>query len=402
MANNKVLIFQRNEQLLTALMDDKNLVEVHVNDQESKSLIGNIYIGRVQNIVKNIEAAFVEISKGLVCYLSLDDIKTPIFTNREGRDSDKLLCIGDELLVQVIRDGLKTKQPAVSTNLSISGEYLVVNHGEQGLGISSKIRGERREQLKSFFSQEPIFQNHLKKNGIVIRTNAGYLSENEYSKISVELEQISFIYNQILSIASFRPAFTRLYTKPCPYYLDQIYQNYYDEIVTDQGDVYDSLLRLKEQNKINKQIRFYDDENLSLINLYAIESRLKEALNARIWLKSGGYLVIEPTEALTVIDVNTGKFEGKTASLMDTVLKINMEAAITIAKQLRIRNLSGIIIVDFVNMDSESDKTKLINAMKDAVSKDSIQTNIIGFTKLGLLEITRKKKNKPLKDVINP
>ena len=135
-------------------MHDKRLMQVHVGEQESKSLIGNIYIGRIQNIVKNIEAAFVEIDKGLVCYLPLTDLKHPIFTNRTGQQwPDKPLCIGDELIVQVTRDALKTKQPAVSTNLSIPGEYLVLSHGEKGIGVSAKIKGDKRDILRTFINE---------------------------------------------------------------------------------------------------------------------------------------------------------------------------------------------------------------------------------------------------------
>ena len=137
------------------------------------------------------------------------------------------------------------------------------------------------------------------------------------------------------------------------------------------------------------------------MNLYGIESKIKEALGERIWLKSGGYLIVEPTEALTVIDVNTGKFEGNFTSSEETMLKINLEAAKEVAWQLRLRNLSGIIIVDFVNMDLKEHQNILLNTMQQAVSHDPVQTNVVGFTRLGLMEITRKKRNKPLKDLIN-
>ena len=403
MADKKVLIFKRKNQIITALMHDKRLVQVHVSEQETKSLIGNIYIGRVQNIVKNIEAAFVEIDKGLVCYLPLTDLKHPIFTNRTGQKwPDKPLCIGDELLVQVTRDALKTKQPAVSTNLSIPGEYLVVSHGEQGVGISAKIKGNKRDSIKSFVNE--LYQDSSYKGfeeyGIVLRTNVSTLKEHEFEKIRQEMNQMHALYEQMLSIATYRPAFTKLFSKPDLYNLDQIYQFEYDEIITDQKDIFEALLVLQSQKKIEAKIRLYQDDNLSLVNLYGMESRLKEAVGPRIWLKSGGYLIIEPTEALTVIDVNTGKFDGKSVSMEDTVLKINQEAAIEAAHQLRVRNLSGIVIIDFINMQSDANKSLLLQTLHNAVAQDYIQTNVIGFTNLGLVEVTRKKKNKPLKDLL--
>lgn len=403
MADKKVLIFKRKNQIITALMHDKRLVQVHVGEQETKSLIGNIYIGRVQNIVKNIEAAFVEIDKGLVCYLPLTDLKHPIFTNRIGQKwPDKPLCIGDELLVQVTRDALKTKQPAVSTNLSIPGEYLVVSHGEQGVGISAKIKGDKRDSIKSFVNE--LYQDSSYKGfeeyGIVLRTNVSTLTEPEFEKIRQELDQMLVLNEHMLSIATYRPAFTKLFSKPDLYNLDQIYQFEYDEIITDQKDIFEALLVLQSQKKIEAKIRLYQDDNLSLVNLYGMESRLKEAVGPRIWLKSGGYLIIEPTEALTVIDVNTGKFDGKSVSMEDTVLKINQEAAIEAAHQLRVRNLSGIVIIDFINMQSDANKSILLQTLHNAVAQDHIQTNVIGFTNLGLVEVTRKKKNKPLKDLL--
>ena len=401
MSDKKILIFKRNNQLLTALLSDKKLVEVHVNEETSQSLVGNIYIGRVQNIVKNIEAAFVEIQKGFVCYLPLTDIKKPIFTNRLSKDISKPLCVGDELVVQVIRDGLKTKQPAVSTNISISGDFVVLSYGDDGIGISTKIKGEKRNRLKLFLEETLSKSNQDTQYGFVLRTNAGTLCEEEFFRIQDERIKIQDTFQQILSIASYRPAFTCLYSKKSNYSLEQIYREDYEEIVTDQKEVYEELKKEKEQEKLEVDIRYYNDEYLSLMNLYGIESKIKEALGERIWLKSGGYLIIEPTEALTVIDVNTGKFEGNFTSSEETMLKINLEAAKEVAWQLRLRNLSGIIIVDFVNMDLKEHQNILLNTMQQAVSHDPVQTNVVGFTRLGLMEITRKKKNKPLKDLIN-
>ncbi len=403
MADDKVLIFKRNNQLLTALMHGRTLLEVHVNDETNTSLIGNIYIGRVQNIVKNIEAAFVEVDKGLVCYLPLQDLKNPVFTNRIGVNAsfqERPLCIGDELIVQVTRDALKTKQPAVTTNFSIPGEFVVLNHGGNGLGVSSKIKSELRDKLKAFVLTKTSRLTEEAGYGVVLRTNTGVLLDEDFCKITSELEFIEQIYEQIISVATYRPAFTKLYSKPDYYGLDQLYQGSYEEIVTDQKDIYDELMKLNQEKSVDVPIRLYQDEQLSLMNLYSMESRLKEALDARIWLKSGGYLVIEPTEALTVIDVNTGKFDAKSASYEDTVLKINMEAAFEVAHQIRLRNLSGIIIVDFINMNEERDVQKLLSAFKNETSKDPIQTNVVGMTSLGLVEVTRKKKNKTLKELL--
>ena len=184
--------------------------------------------------------------------------------------------------------------------------------------------------------------------------------------------------------------------------LRDIYDDSYTEIITDQADIYQNLCEYFEQNTSQEHanLRLYDDEQISLSSLYGIPSKLEIALGSRVWLKSGGYLVIEPTEALTVIDVNSGKYESKKGTPADSAYKINMEAAQEIAYQLKLRNLSGIIIVDFINM-KKNDNEQLMRYLKQLCSKDSVPTDVIDMTSLGLVEITRKKINKTLKEQLS-
>ncbi len=394
MTKGKILVFRYADKILTVLTKENRLLTVTAVKEQEQSLVGNIYIGKIQNIVSNIQAAFVEINKGLFCYLSLSDVKEPILTN--GRVWDGQLKIGDELLVQVERDAMKTKQAAVTTKLSVFGSYLVVNAVKSGkMGISGKLSGDVKDNIKSYISEKGLHTDF----DVVIRTNAGAL-EGNYDKLAEEWIQLNTEMNTLLEVASFRTCFSCL-RQSIPEYLkalQEIYREDYDEIVTDDKNIYEEIneFQLKQDN--NVPLRLYEDELLPLQKLYSIESKLDEALGSRIWLKSGGYLVIEPTEALTVIDVNTGKYDAKKKDVEETYYKINLEAAKEIAYQLRLRNLSGIIIVDFINLKTVEHQKKLLQELKNYIKQDSVKTDVIDITALGLVEITRKKINKSLKE----
>lgn len=394
MDKGKVLILRHENMILTILTGENRLRTVSVCGTQEKTLIGNIYIGKVKNIVNNIQAAFVEIDKGLLCYLSLSDVKNPVLVNR--KEWDGKLKIGDELLVQVQRDALKTKQPAVTARISISGSFMVINAAKSGnVGISGKLSPAKKECLKTLIQERGLTTVY----DMVLRTNAGQLTEQpdilekEWNFLNEELERL-------LQNASFRTCYSCLRSGTFEYLkaLKEIYLEEYDEIVTDDREIYQSVCTFLTEQGNPMPLRFYEDPLLPLFKLYGIESKLKEALGTRVWLKSGGYLVIEPTEAMTVIDVNTGKYDAKRGNAEDTYFKINLEAAKEIAWQLRLRNLSGIIVVDFINMKEQEHRTKLLQELQNHVKRDTVKTDVIDITPLGLVEITRKKINKSLKE----
>lgn len=368
---------------------------MNFEEEEESRLLGNIYIGKVQNIVKNINAAFVEIAPGIMSYLSLEDAKNPIFT--KWNNNSQKVKIGDELVVQVTRDAVKTKAPVVTSNINIAGKYSVLVHGKTNIGISGKISNEeKRNELK-----DVLLPYKSDEYGFIIRTNAEYASNEE---IVQEVEALTKIYNNIRQYGVHRTRFTLLHQNP-PSYICDIRDNLSDsnsEIITDDQVVYDTIKMYLEafQPEDLPKLRFYDDPMISVSNLYSITSKIENALKQHVWLKSGGSIVIQPTEALTVIDVNTEKAIAGRKNAQETFFKVNMEAAHEIAKQIRLRNLSGIIVIDFIDLNEREKKELLMKELSGLFRKDPVKTILVDMTALGLVEVTRKKIKRPLHEQV--
>lgn len=389
--NRKIIITRFEEKILTTVLENDVVAEIRCFDttKENDCALGNIYIGKVKNIVANINAAFVEIAKGVECYYSLEGC-TPIFTNKIGK---KPLCVGDELLVQITREAVKTKVPTVSGKLNVTGKYAVLTHGDTRIGVSSKIAKEKRDSLKQI--AEPYLSNEY---GYIIRTNAKDVSDEV---LTTELECLKREYEHLKEIAPFRPCFFCLKKAPATYLTDlqNVYHDGLLEIVIEDRILYEEVKEYLSSNQPEDlvKLRLYEDKLLPLHKLYGIEKHLSDALKEHVWLKSGAYLVIQPTEALTVIDVNTGKCISKKKN-DNTWLTINLEAAKEVARQIRLRNLSGIILVDFINMDNDEKTKELLTYLQKELKNDPIETILVDMTKLQLVEITRKKIRKPLRE----
>ncbi|MDE5932492.1 MAG: ribonuclease E/G, partial [Lachnospiraceae bacterium] len=382
----KILILEFRNKLLSMFIRHNRIVEIRAEKAEENACrIGNIYVGKVQNISKNIGAAFVEIQKGVTTFLPLSEAQDAILTNRK---ADGILKIGDELLVQVTREPVKTKQAGVSTGLSLTGSYAVIEYRqpvtgkrrEEGVKVSSKMSTKYRHLYKSL---EPL-QEVARQFSLVIRTNADGLED--VSSVIAEAQSLAAQMTHILKIGDKRICLSCLYQSE-PGYLSFIrnsYQSEYDEIVTDRKEIYETLLT--DERISSENVRYYEDAMLPLYKLYSIETKVQELLSKKVWLKSGAYLVIEQTEALIAIDVNTGKYEaGKKKE--ETYLKINLEAAEAIADALRARNLSGMILVDFINMQKKEHNERLMEAMKELLAKDSVPAYVVDITGLGLMEM---------------
>ncbi len=384
---------QQSPYLLTGLFCGSQMLEVHCEKRETPSILGNIYIGRVQKIVKNLNAAFIEYEKGHNGYYSLEQLHQPVYVKKINHP---FLVQGDELLVQVAKDPVKTKLPVLSTNLNVSGTYCVLTSENRNVGVSAKIPSPRREELQQMFSEQ--LKQTKAEWGIILRTNA---RDADNETILAEYEQLSASLAKLKKEAGYRTCFSCL-KQAEPDYLKRIRNSYLSslsEIVTDLPDVYEKIQEqmtplLDSQNIIRT---YYKDTTYPLLSAYNIPKQLDRALNRQVWLKSGGYLVIEPTEALTVIDVNTGKSIMKKQP-QEHFMRLNLEAAEEIARQLRLRNISGIVIIDFINLKTREDQQKLLQELKRLTAKDPVPVQVVDMTSLHLVEITRKKISKSLKE----
>lgn len=394
-------ITKQKEKIYSFLLQDGKAVEIHCDEAATESLLGNIYIGKIKNIAKNISAAFVEIAPGNVCYLPLDDIKYPVYTQK---GTSKLPQAGDELLVQVSKEAIKSKFPSVTTNITLHGKYVLLTAGNHQISVSSKLPREKKDELLAFVKEkESLTGEELQKErpyGWLVRTNAGTVS---VEMLAADMDRLRNQYEQLVQQACHRTCFSCLYKTPEPYLsrLANLYDSEEVKILTDDSELYQQIetyLKDEQPEDLDK-LAFYQDDLLPMHKLYSLEHQLEQALSERVWLNSGGYLIIQPTEALTVVDVNTGKFEGgkkKEAAF----LKINLEAAKEIARQIRLRNLSGIILVDFINMKSPESNQELMRTLDSCLRQDPVKTVLVDMTKLSLVEITRLKREKPLREAV--
>lgn len=394
--NRKFVITKFNHRIITTVLENENVVELHCMKDEGQHLspvLGNIYVGKVKNIVANIGAAFIEIEKGVECYFSIADNPVPIFTNKIGK---KPICIGDELIVQISKEAVKTKVPTVSSKIELTGKYAVLTSGDTRVGASSKLEKTERARLidiaKKYESEE---------YGIIMRTNAKDIDGLVLEK---EIEKLVYEYQRMVQNAKTRVCFSCLKHAPKQYLteLKNINQDGLSEFIVEDIEIYEEIKQFLEENQQEDlaKLRLYSDKLLPLHKLYSIEKHIDDALKERAWMKSGAYLVIQPTEALTVIDVNTGKYISKKKDESE-YLKINLEAAKEAAKQIRLRNLSGIIIIDFINLSQKDNMDRLVQELQYELKKDPVATSFVDITKLQLVEVTRKKIRKPFHEAYN-
>lgn len=390
---NQLLITKQEDRILTAWTEEGRICQFQAEPAESEGILGNIYVGKVKNIVKNINAAFVEFQKGQMGYLSLQSFACPICTDSVIHEKGRIL-IGDEIIVQVEKEAVKTKPPTLSGILEFSGKYVVLFAGNHKISVSHKIRDKKvrnhlRELLESYADGKAF--------GLLARTNSAMVSEKELYK---ELSELEDRYQKLVEYGRHKTKFSCLYQAPVSWLLSirDLYQEKMDCVITDSKDIFAAADEFLKENgwEGSVSLSLWNTENGKMDAVFDISKNLKKALQPKVWLKNGGYLVIQPTEALVSIDVNTGKAISKKKDTQKTFLKINLEAAKEIAFQLRLRNLSGMILVDFIDMTSEEDNKMLLETFRAALLKDPVPANLVDMTKLGLVEVTRKKVRKPL------
>ncbi len=379
------LVFQNRKRTLCCLLEGDRLARVQVLHP---SILGNIYVAKVQQIVKNLHAAFVESGPGAACYLSLAQLKNPLYVKKT---SPKPLAQGDEIVVQVIKEAVKTKAPLVSATLNLTGRYVAVTSEGGRLGTSRKLPEDVRQGLKDALA--PFVSEEF---GIVVRTNA---ARAQISEVVEELQALKSQWEHLVAHATMRTCFSCLYEAEPGHvsFVQNAGGESLAEIVTDLPYVYNSLAAYcgRRSDLKDTPLRLYTDASYPLTSLYRINTQLERAVQKTVWLKSGAFLVIEPTEALTVIDVNTGKSMAK-KDVQAHFLQVNLEASKEIARQLRLRNISGIVIVDYIDLQEEADQKALLQYLKEQIKDDPVQVTLHGMTKLNLVELTRKKVEKSL------
>ncbi|MBE3578138.1 MAG: Rne/Rng family ribonuclease [Limnochordales bacterium] len=396
----EILINVNRMETRAAVLEDGRLVELHVERESNQRVAGNIYKGRVVNVLPGMQAAFVDIGLEKNAFLYVADLGGYLHQAEEENEAvvpfrpqaiNEILKEGQEIVVQVTKDPIGTKGARVVTHLSIPGRYLVLMPTVEYVGISRRIDDpEERERLKGLARKI-----RPRNAGLIVRTAAEGEDEEELKR---DLRFLLRTWEKIKSRARKLPAPALLYKDYDLVYrvVRDIFTDEVDRLVIDSRAEYQKTLQLLKgiSPELRERVELYDGE-VPLFEARGLENEIERALKRKVWLPSGGYLVIDETEALTSIDVNTGKFIGST-NLADTVLKTNLEATAEIARQLRLRNLGGIIVVDFIDMDSEEDKKKVLAQLIEEIGKDKTKTHVLGFTHLGLVEITRKKTRQSL------
>ena len=389
----ELLINVSNNEKNILLVENGKLIEKYSEKQEQERLEGDIYLGVVENVLPGMQAAFVDIGKSKNTFIHIRDIIPKVSDQTGNKNEDfKQYSIKDYLkskmpiLVQVKKDSTNKKGARISTHLSIPGRYVVIMPNEKFITISQKIDDEsERERLK----------NILKENiptgyGAIIRTSAMFKNKEEiiedinqtvekYKTIKEKYERKLKNQNKIMPKLMYKSEniILKLLT-------DLMDQNL-TRIITNDQEVFDKISKKLQES--DKKIDIVIQENI--LSLYDIRKQLEELENRKIWLKCGGFITIDKTEALTAIDVNSGKYTGK-KDLEQTIFTVNKEATVEIAKQLRLRDIGGIIIIDYIDMKNKENEEKIIKIFEEQLKKDRSKTQIVGFSKLNLLEMTRK------------
>lgn len=379
---------RQKECVVMALVNDNKVCQMQLLQKDCHSLLGTIHVGKVQRVLPNIKGAFVEIENHLPCYYSCSKNENPFYTSRKKGTE---LKAGDELLVQVTQEAIKSKAPAVSSNINLQGKYLVLTTENRKIGISSKISGPIRsywkEKIQEWMTDDCDF-------GVILRTNAGDAAEEQ---IYQEFLSLWEEWKDLKHRAMHTPPFTRL--KDSESLVLQAVKNTrwesLERIITDDADFYKQLQKAGTDLPASTAIEWYQDPLLPLYKLYRLEHELELGLQEKVWLKSGGFLIIQQTEACVVIDVNSGK-NVKKLDAEQAYRQINLEAAKEIARQMRLRNLTGIILIDFINLSKKEDQEELLHELRKLVKDDYVPTTVVDITGLHIVEMTRKKEKQTL------
>jgi len=427
----EIIINVEEDESRIAVLEDKQLVQLFTERKTEQSIVGNVYKGTVNSILPGMQAAFVDIGIDKAGFLHVDDVLYDMLSAKPGaaapehEDEDEdmdddedhghgrptahakaekkrrqvardkfrgkrpgiqdLLKKGQQILVQVAKDPISTKGPRLTTRLSMAGRSMVLMPLSNNVGVSRRIEDAERGRMKQLArSIKP------QGMGLIIRTLGSGEGENE---LKFEVEALVRRWTRIKKAYEGVPAPTLLYKEEAltERILRELLAKDVAEVTVDEKDTTGRVADYVQSFGLGADVKVTPYTNsLPIFEAYKLEREIEKALRQKVWLRSGGYIIIQGTEALTVVDVNTGKFTGK-KSQSETIFKTNMEAAVEVARQLRLRDIGVIIVIDFIDMDEDEHKAKVSLALEEAIKKDKAKTNILDFTELGLVEMTRKR-----------
>jgi ribonuclease G len=393
----EILVNVTPQETRVAVLHLGSVQELHIERSTSRGLVGNVYLGRVVRVLPGMQSAFIDIGLERAAFLHVADIWAEPHNGEPERPIERILHEGQAIVVQVAKDPIGTKGARLSTQISFAGRYLVYLPQESHIGISQKIEKEEERE----FLRQRLYQlmSPEMKGGFIVRTVAETATDED---MVADMAYLQKLWLDIQGKASHSIA-------PCGLYQDldlslRVVRDFMNpetqRIMVDSRETYQRMHEFAHNYSSlgSGKLEHYGAER-PLFDLHAIEEEIERSLGRRVDLKSGGYLIIDQTEALTTIDVNTGAFVGA-RNFDDTIFKTNLEAAQAIARQLRLRNLGGIIIIDFIDMDSQSHRDAVLGELTKALARDPTRTSVNGFSALGLVEMTRKRTRESLAHVL--
>lgn len=393
----EIFVHQDNDKnKVVALVENGKLVEKYEEREDIKRLEGNIYLGKVQNVLTGMQAAFIDIGEQKNTFIHIKDI-IPKASNETGNKNELLskhniknyIRGNMPLIVQVKRDSTNKKGARVSTHISLPGRFIVLMPNSDFVTISKKI--EKQEEKDRLIK---IIKENLPKGfGIIVRTSAKGKNEE---LLKQDIQNVLNKWNEINKKAeklkendNFKPTLIEKNNGIIGKLLIDLADIELERVITNNKQTYDFVTKFLKENLLSKDIKVELKQNENILSMYDLQEQADKANNRKVWLKCGGFITIDKTEALTSIDVNSGKYVG-TKDLEQTIFTVNKEATIEIAKQLRLRDIGGIVIIDYIDMEKQETKQKIQELLEESLKKDRSKTQVIGFTPLDLMEMTRK------------
>jgi ribonuclease G len=389
-----------------ARQDDWRVAELYIERRGSRSIVGNVYKGKVDNVLPGLEAAFVDIGLDKNGFLHADDIVMPgvevARRGRSGRQRGKriteLLKPGQEVLVQAVKDPLKTKGPRLSMQLSIAGRYLVYVPEGEGVGVSRRLDDKERDRLR-----RAVGKVDLGPGGAIVRTAAQGATREDFER---EIKYLHKLYDVLQQRAKSTQAPEMVFQEadlPVRVARD-IFSDQFEKAIVDDSKQHHRLESFFNRTapELLERLETYDDEDEPLFERYGVEDAIQSVLKRRVELPSGGYLMIDYAEAMTVIDVNSGSFtgRGKGAKLEDTITRTNLEAAEEVVRQLRLRDIGGIIVIDFIDMSRARNRDAVLKTLRKALDEDRTKTYVVEISPLGLVEMTRQNVTDGVREIL--